>query len=57
MSNNASANGYTRCHNCSEVYDVDKDSCPNCGTPNTTKVVNEGSMISESVEPVFNIND
>jgi rRNA maturation endonuclease Nob1 len=57
MSKNASANGYTRCNECSEVYDIDKANCPNCGAPNTSKIVNEDAMINESCEPVFNIND
>lgn len=59
---NASNNGYTRCNNCSTVYESTSQSCPKCGAKNTSTsptrtVVHEGKFITESYEPVFNILD
>lgn len=45
---NATNNGYTRCRNCSEVYESTKQSCPKCGTPT------KSSQLNEDVEDVIN---
>lgn len=59
---NASNNGYTRCRECSTVYESTIQSCPKCGATNnctapTRTVVHEGQYITESYEPVFNLLD
>ena len=52
-------NGYTRCNNCSEVYEVSKHTCPRCGAKNPAYTVNENTeeIISENLGMVFNIID
>ena len=45
-----------RCNECGYIYDKSLKSCPKCDTPNGNAVF-EQAFISESSEPVFNIND
>lgn len=56
MTENVTNNGYTRCRECSEVYECTKKSCPKCGTANNNSQLNENKsdFISEAV---FNVID
>jgi uncharacterized OB-fold protein len=59
MAQNATNNGYTRCSECSHVYDSTQKSCPKCGTKNVRIPVelNEGILNESYSEPVFNLLD
>ena len=59
MSKQPVNNGYTRCSECAEVYEVSKKSCPKCGKSNPASTVHESTeeIISESLGMVFNIID
>nr|DAT66140.1 MAG TPA: DNA-directed RNA polymerase [Caudoviricetes sp.] len=64
MTKQATNNGYTRCSECAEVYDVSMKSCPKCGKANPAYSVSENKLsqdydglLDESLGLVFNIID
>lgn len=57
MTKNVTNNGYTRCRECSHVYESTQKSCPKCGTKNEPVMLNEGILDENYNEPVFNVLD
>ena len=55
MKKDVSNDNCVRCHNCGYIYDKHQAACPQCNEENQDSVFEE--IISESSEPVFNIND